>query len=130
MNANEVEAIVGGYHGDPFRVLGPHRVKKGWVVRAFLPQASDAWIVLNSGVVPMEKTDAQGLFTAAVDQDPGRYLLRLKLWNGTEQDIDDPYRFPPILTDFDLHLHGEGTHFESYKKLGAHVASCDGVPGV
>src|SRR5581483_9265739 len=54
----------------------------------------------------------------------------LTLWNGTEQDIEDPYRFPPILTDFDLHLHGEGTHFESYKKMGAHLSVCDAVAGV
>ena len=130
MTPNEVEAIIGGYHGDPFRILGPHRVKKGWVVRAFLPHASDACLLLSGNAVPMEKTDAQGLFTAAIDQDPGRYRLRLKLWNGSGQEVDDPYRFPPILTDFDLHLHGEGTHFESYKKLGAHITTCDGVPGV
>src|SRR5260370_42642132 len=39
MTPNEVEAIVGGYHGDPFRVLGPHRVKNGWEIRSFQPQA-------------------------------------------------------------------------------------------
>ena len=130
MTPNEVEAIVGGYHGDPFRVLGPHRVKKGWEIRAFLPQASDASVLLGDKVVPMQKMDAQGLFTVCVDQDPGAYRLRLKLWSGSEQDVDDPYRFPPILSDFDLHLHGEGTHFESYKKLGAHLATCGGVDGV
>ena len=47
MTAAETEALVGGYHGDPFRVLGPHTVRdKGgqprWVVRAFLPQAESA----------------------------------------------------------------------------------------
>ena len=36
-------------------------------------------------------------------------------------EFDDPYRFPPLLTDFDLHLHGEGTHYESYNTLGAHL---------
>jgi 1,4-alpha-glucan branching enzyme len=130
MTPNEVEAIIGGYHGDPFRVLGPHRVKKEWEVRAFLPQASEASVVLGGVSVAMEKTDPQGFFTACLDRDPGRYRLRLKLWNGSEQDIDDTYRFPPLLTDFDLHLHGEGTHFESYTKLGAHLATCDGVGGV
>ena len=37
----------------------------------------------------MEKADAQGFFVASLDQDPGRYRLRLKLWNGGEQEIDD-----------------------------------------
>src|SRR5579884_1118310 len=110
MNANEVEAIVGGYHGDPFRILGPHRVKNGWEVRAFLPQATEASVLMNGGAEPMQRTDAQGFFCASLDREPGRYKLRLKLWNGTEQEIEDAYRFPPLLTDFDLHLHAEGTH--------------------
>jgi 1,4-alpha-glucan branching enzyme len=43
MTPEEIEAIVGGYHGDPFRILGPHAVRKRagqprWEVRAFLPQ--------------------------------------------------------------------------------------------
>ena len=130
MNGNEVEAIVGGYHGDPFRVLGPHRVKKGWEVRAFLPQASAACVILDDKAVPMQKTDAQGFYCASLDREPGRYRLRLTLWNGAEQEIEDAYRFPPLLTDFDLHLHGEGTNFESYRSLGAHLSECDGVPGV
>ena len=36
-------------------------------------------------------------------------------------DVDDPYRFPPLLTPFELHLHGEGTNYESYRTLGAHA---------
>ncbi len=125
-----MEAIVGGYHGDPFRFLGPHRVQKGWEIRAFLPQALEAAVLLRDQSIPMRKTDPQGLFTICVPDDPGAYRLRLTLWNRTRQDIDDPYRFPPLLTDFDLHLHGEGTHFESYETMGAHLAICEGVRGV
>ncbi|HCZ12193.1 MAG TPA: 1,4-alpha-glucan branching enzyme, partial [Nitrospiraceae bacterium] len=35
-----------------------------------------------------------------------------------------------VLTDFDLHLIGEGTHYKNYEKLGAHVVEIDGVKGV
>ncbi len=49
-------------------------------------------------------------------------------WNRIE--IDDPYRFPPLLSDFDLHLHGEGTHYETYNMLGSHLVESEGVPGV
>ena len=47
MSGEEIEAIVSGYHGDAFRVVGPHLVrKKGgqprWEMRAFLPQADSA----------------------------------------------------------------------------------------
>ncbi len=35
-----------------------------------------------------------------------------------------------MLTSYDLHLLGEGTHFEAFQKLGAHVIDHDGVSGV
>lgn len=40
------------------------------------------------------------------------------------------YPFPQILTDFDLHLIGEGTHYKKYEKLGAHLREVNGVKGV
>ena len=36
----------------------------------------------------------------------------------------------PFLTDFDLHLLGEGSHFRNYEKLGAHLTELNGQPGV
>ena len=35
-----------------------------------------------------------------------------------------------ILTDLDLHLFGEGNHYRLYEKLGAHLATFDGVSGL
>ena len=35
-----------------------------------------------------------------------------------------------MLTEFDLHLFGEGRHWKSYEKLGAQLESVDGVAGV
>jgi 1,4-alpha-glucan branching enzyme len=35
-----------------------------------------------------------------------------------------------VLTAFDLHLLGEGTHFDAFNKLGAHVIEHEGVSGV
>ena len=35
-----------------------------------------------------------------------------------------------MLTDFDLHLLGEGRHWKSYEKLGAQLHAVDGEPGV
>jgi 1,4-alpha-glucan branching enzyme len=130
MNSHEVEAIVGGYHGDPFRILGPHLEEGGWEVRAYLPHAAQAWILVEGAPHPMRKTNPQGFFVAALHNDPGAYRLRLKLWNGRVLEGEDPYRFPPLLTSFDLHLHGEGTFYESFNTMGAHLATCEGVPGV
>ena len=34
----------------------------------------------------------------------------------------------PFLTDFDLHLIAEGTHYRTYNKLGAHLSELDDQP--
>ena len=36
----------------------------------------------------------------------------------------------PFLTDYDLHLLGEGRHYRAYDKLGAHLGQVDDVDGV
>jgi len=36
----------------------------------------------------------------------------------------------PLLTSFELHLHGEGTHYESYRMMGAHILRAGEVEGV
>src|SRR5690242_21916550 len=75
----------------------------------------------------MQQTHPSGLFTA-----PARdaYKLGVRLHSGEEREFEDPYRFPPLLTPFELHLHGEGTNYESYGTLGAHAIACEGVKGV
>ena len=130
MNQHEAEAIVGGYHGDPFSILGPHAEGKTWEVRAYLPQATHASVVIQGISHAMEKAHPQGFFVAALDRTPGAYRLRLKLWSDEEIEIEDPYRFPPLLSSFDLHLHGEGTFYESFETMGAHLVTCEGVKGV
>ena len=60
-----------------------------------------------------------------------REAYRLRARYGDRQvEIEDPYRFPPLLSDFDLYLLGEGTHMHPYEKLGAHPMVLDGVEGV
>jgi len=135
MTVEEIEAIAGGYHGDAFRILGPHAVrKKGgqprWEVRAFLPQAESAEVSTRAGRTPMAKLHAQGFFCASLDGGQESYTLRLKLWDGREIEIEDPYRFGPQISDTDLYLHGEGNLHEAYRTMGAHLAESDGVRGV
>src|ERR1043165_3685400 len=110
MTGEEIEAIVGGYHGDPFRVLGPHSVrKKGgqarWEVRVFLPQAEAAEGVAGEQRRVMEKLHAQGFFCSGLNGAPDAYRIRPRLWDGREIEIDDPYRYGPQISDTDLYLH-------------------------
>ena len=134
MTVQEMEAVTGGYHGDPFALLGPHMVeregKTEWEIRAFLPQAAEAAILAGNGVViAMERTHPGGLFTAPMDAEPGPYKLRITDRQGSVTESEDPYRFPPVLSDFDLHLHSEGTNYEGYNSFGAHLVSVNGVAG-
>ncbi|HKE23299.1 MAG TPA: 1,4-alpha-glucan branching protein GlgB [Bryobacteraceae bacterium] len=135
MTDRDIEAIVGGYHGDAFRILGPHGMrKKGgqprWEVRAFLPQAESAEVITTDLRFTMSKKHPQGFFCVAIDGDSRPYRLRLHLWDGREVEIEDPYRFGQQVSDSDLHLHGEGTLFEAYRTLGAHIVESEGVRGV
>jgi len=126
MEPEEIEAIVGGYHGDAFRVLGPHALKLGWEVRAFLPGAESVAVLAADGKpVKMTKCHAAGVFVADFTAEPGAYQLQV-----AGKTIEDPYRFPPILTEYEIHLHAEGTNYQSYDTLGAHLATLEGVAGV
>jgi 1,4-alpha-glucan branching enzyme len=135
MTGEEIEAIVGGYHGDAFRILGPHSVRKRegqprWEVRTLLPQADSAILVLETGRCEMAKKHPQGLFVASMNGEPVPYRILGRLWDGREIEIDDPYRYGPQISDSDLYLHTEGTLFEGWKMLGAHVVESGGTRGV
>jgi 1,4-alpha-glucan branching enzyme len=129
-DASEIDAIRRGRHRDAFRVLGPHESGGGWVVRAWLPHATAASIVAGSDVTPMELVHPSGFFVAKFAHRPGEYRFRAALYSGEQHEFDDPYRFPPLLTAFELHLHGEGTNYESYRTLGAHAVNCEDVDGI
>ena len=135
MTAEEIEAIVGGYHGDAFHILGPHSVRKRggqarWEVRAFLPQAESAQVLAEGQPCEMSKQHAQGFFCAMLNGEPRQYRIRAKLWDGREIEFDDPYRYGPQITDSDLYLHTEGTLHEAWRAFGAHTTGANGVPGV
>ncbi len=61
---------------------------------------------------------------------PGVYRLQIRFSDGNVFETFDPYAFPPVLTEYDLYLSGEGTHYQKYEKLGAHVREVAGVRGV
>ena len=133
MTASDIEAIVQGRHGDAFSILGPHviRPKRGaprWEVRAFVPHAAAVSVVMNGQGTPMGRRHTDGLFVTTLDGQPAPYRLRVYA-EGNATEIEDPYRFPLILTEFDLYLHGEGNNFECYRSMGSHVVAMEGVSG-
>ncbi|MBF0518735.1 MAG: 1,4-alpha-glucan branching protein GlgB [Nitrospirae bacterium] len=139
MEFNEhVNAILGSCHADPISILGAHPIKfenkDAVAVRAFLPGSRELYVVRkdDNKVYQCTKVRAEGFYEAIVEKESNAFPYRLKavLDDGTELEYDDPYSFWPILSDFDLHLISEGTHYKKYEKLGAHVMEINGINGV
>src|SRR5713101_8254690 len=60
---DELNSFLAGTHSDPFRILGPHRLKDGLVIRAFRPDAQKIDIVLDRQRKPAsggEPSDVDG----------------------------------------------------------------------
>ena len=59
----EIAALLGARHPDPFALLGPHAVADGVVVRAFVPGA-DTVQVMREGLPPaaLDQRDPGGIF--------------------------------------------------------------------
>ena len=151
---HSIAPVVYGYHENPFEVLGPHEVeqngRRALAVRAYLPEAQRAWVVDPAhGVTrPMRRIHPAGLYEAVVEERthrtekqsltstapcsplpaPCSYQLRVTYKSGETHTMHDPYAFPPMMGELDLHLLGEGQHWKSYEKLGAQLRTIDGVP--
>ncbi len=120
--------IIAGRHADPFSYLGPHTENDRNVVRVFLPNADRVVAVGEGQEHELERIDSAGLFAGPLD---GLHHYRLRARFGdNEVELEDPYRFPPVLSDYDLYLLGEGNHLKMYNKLGAHPMEIEGVAGV
>jgi 1,4-alpha-glucan branching enzyme len=126
-----LRAIVEGRHGDPFAVLGPHETPRhGRVVRAFLPNAAGARLTTPDRTPVADFVHVEdGLWVAAARDTTGRYLLRVD-WHGWIQETEDPYAFPLLLGEMDIHLLAEGQHRRMADALGAVATTVDGVEGV
>jgi 1,4-alpha-glucan branching enzyme len=121
-----VQAILGARHGDPFALLGPHPVQGGTAIRAFLPGATSVEAVERATGLPLGALvpiDPAGFWSGIVPRAvPYRLLI-----DGAP--AEDPYRFPPVLGELDIHLLREGRHHDISAALGAHPATIEGVAG-
>ncbi len=135
----QLQRILTAQERDPFSVLGPHPEKHGKAehirIRAFLPDAAEVACLhpqQDGNPLPMTLVAPGGMFEAVF---PGKvldptYLLRVTTTQGDTFQQYDPYAFSPVLSEFDLHLFGEGKLYKSYEKLGAHRCTHEGVEGV
>ncbi len=133
-------ALIEGRHANPFELLGPHEVQyqggRALAVRAFVPESRQVWIAHDRHAErrPMRRIHPSGLYEAicpwSCNEARSRYQLMIEDTYGRKTTMHDPYAFPPLLTDFDLYLLGEGRHWQSYDKMGAQLRTIDSVTGV
>jgi 1,4-alpha-glucan branching enzyme len=135
--SEEIGLILRAEHSDPFHILGAHPIqrdgKPAIAIRAFLPQVVNAWVVRGEpgrDVSPLERLHPEGFFECIFPDDTEVFPYRLRVEYAGLHEFEDPYRFPPVLSDFDLYLINEGTHHNTYEKLGAHIVTVEGVQGV
>ncbi len=135
----QIDAIVNSAHADPFSVLGAHPIthegKKAIIIRAFIPAAKELYILRQDGtkkIYKATKIRQEGVFECIAEKTEAIFPYKLKVvYNDNNAcEIVDSYCFLPVLSDFDLHLISEGTHYKKYEKLGAHVMKIGDVEGV
>ncbi len=133
LDAAAIEAIVQGRHGDPFGILGPHQMDGTAVVRAFLPEGAERVEVVarDTGAVigKLSLRHPAGFWSGTVER-LTPYRLKIQTQGGATREIEDPYRFPPVLGELDIYLLAEGRHRDFARVMGAHVTEIDGVTGV
>jgi 1,4-alpha-glucan branching enzyme len=134
VSSDEIARVVNFEESDPHAILGPKKATAGGrevvSVRAFFPRARRAWLRLEDGkTLAMSRLSDSGFFEGQFEVDQG-YLLGSEDKDGYAEEREDPYSFGPLLTDYDLHLMGEGKYYRSYEALGAHPRNLRGVDGV
>ncbi|MCL2619602.1 MAG: 1,4-alpha-glucan branching protein GlgB [Defluviitaleaceae bacterium] len=131
---SEIARIVNVRHKDPHSVLGMHNVGGGLVVRAFVAGAVgvDVVCVAKGMRWQMNRVHEDGFFEVKVPRRKKMFVYELEIdfGDGNVYTGRDPYSFISILTEYDLYLFANGTHYDLPNKLGANFNTIDGVDGV
>jgi 1,4-alpha-glucan branching enzyme len=126
----QFQRILEARHHDPFETLGRHLAgDEEEIVRVFLPHAQE---VMLDGRHAMQRFKSTDLFLWRGPRGllPQPYDVSWLDAHGQHHRRVDPYCLAPQLSDFDLHLFGEGKHWHAYAFLGAHRLRVEGVDGV
>ncbi|MBI2393307.1 MAG: 1,4-alpha-glucan branching protein GlgB [Deltaproteobacteria bacterium] len=137
---SDLERIVAVDHPDPHTYLGIHVVAPatpgaggdGVVVRAYRPDATRVRVLPKTKGEPVEAIRAHraGVFEAKFPGEKEVFAYQLEVSYGERTFVqDDAYAFLPTLGDIDVHLAGEGKHYELWSRFGAHVRRLSGVEG-
>jgi len=126
--------LIEARHGDPFKLLGIREFQGSLFGRVWRPGAAEVALVDAHDAArrfPLTKVHPDGFFESVLRgvEVPFEYRLEFKSHEGVSWVERDAYSFGPVLGEMDIYLFNEGTHYEVYKKLGAHVMEIGGVRG-
>ena len=134
INPDAISALVSGEVGAPATILGRHQIGAEVSIRVFRPWAKRVEVVNGeSGCrVAMELVHEEGLFAADLDESwtNSPYHFESVTRDELTESFGESYGQPPLLSDYDRYLFGQGEHREIYTKLGAHAREINGISGV
>ncbi|OLP61022.1 1,4-alpha-glucan branching enzyme [Xaviernesmea oryzae] len=128
----DIDAIIGARHGDPFAVLGLHDKNGGGLLaRCLIPGAETVEVETLSGeaVGTLTRLDDAGFFEGPVTLDRRQPIAYRAANAGGSWRVVDPYCFGPVLGPMDDYLIREGSHLRLFDKMGAHPLVHEGVDG-
>ena len=129
MDWPRIEAVVYGEEVSPKDVMGPRITKDGVLIQGFFSEAKSAKVIAGKKEYQMEMEDEAGYFAVLL---PAKRIPKysfLVQWEDYEKEWTDPYQYSGQMLPEEEKAFCAGVYYESYKKLGAHLMTVDGVEG-
>ena len=129
MDWPRIEAVVYGEEVSPKDVMGPRITKDGVLIQGFFPEAKSAKVIAGKKEYQMEMEDEAGYFAVLL---PAKRIPKysfLVQWEDYEKQWTDSYQYSGQMLPEEEKAFCAGVYYESYKKLGAHLMTVDGVEG-
>jgi len=124
----QIDSLVEGWHHQPHSILGGHLEGSEVVIRVLRPWAKSIKVVVDDAHHAMTH-EHRGVWSVRLPltQVPD-YTLSVDYGQGS-LPADDPYRFLPTVSDFDLNIFSAGRHEDLWTILGAHRRTFGEVHG-
>ena len=118
-------------HESPFSILGPQPFKDKWIIRIWMPEASEVELITQQTKIKLENPNHEWIFEGVLEKDPGTdYQIKVNR-GGIEHVQHDPWSFrKEWMGEIDRHLFAEGNHHHIWRKMGAHLTEIDKKQGV
>lgn len=126
LSDEDLETLNSGHHAAPFTVLGPHKIDNTTWVTTVQPDAQKVHAVVSGDEIELARVSGD-VFSSKIKG----HTYELKITYAEDRVVlcQDPYAFGPVLSDFDQYLIGEGTHYQLWRALGAHVCNHEKAAG-